>query len=61
LKPAQANSSQDLISKIPITERTGGMAQGEGPEFKPQYCKKKGEERRGEERGGEGKRKVLKC
>jgi hypothetical protein len=22
-------------------KRTGGMAQGVGPEFKPQYCKKK--------------------
>jgi hypothetical protein len=21
--------------------RVGGVAQGEGPEFKPQYCKKK--------------------
>jgi hypothetical protein len=41
LKPAQANSSQDPISKTPITKRTGGMAQGEGPEFKPQSEKKK--------------------
>jgi hypothetical protein len=41
LKPAQVNSSRDPISKIPITKRAGGVAQGEGPEFKPQYQKKK--------------------
>jgi hypothetical protein len=43
LKPAQANSLRDPISKIPNThkKRAGGMAQGEGPEFKPQYHKKK--------------------
>jgi hypothetical protein len=40
-KPVRANSWQDPISRIPITERTGGVAQGEGPKFKPQYCKKK--------------------
>jgi hypothetical protein len=27
--------------KIPNTKRAGGMAQGVGPEFKPQYHKKK--------------------
>jgi hypothetical protein len=27
--------------KIPNTKRTGGVAQGGGPEFKPQYLKKK--------------------
>jgi hypothetical protein len=33
---------QDPISKIPITKkRAGRMTQGEGPEFKPQYFKKK--------------------
>jgi hypothetical protein len=32
---------QDPISKKPNTKRAGGMAQGVGPEFKPQYCKKK--------------------
>jgi hypothetical protein len=26
---------------MPNTKRAGGMAQGVGPEFKPQYCKKK--------------------
>jgi hypothetical protein len=29
--------SQETLHK----NRAGGMAQGEGPEFKPQYCKKK--------------------
>jgi hypothetical protein len=40
LKPARANSLQDPISKIPITKKTGGVAQGEGLKFKPQYHKK---------------------
>jgi hypothetical protein len=40
-KPAQTNSSQELISKILNTERAGGVAQGIGPEFKSQYRKKK--------------------
>jgi hypothetical protein len=40
-KPAQANSSGAGISKNPITNWAGGVVQGEGPEFKPQYCKKK--------------------
>jgi hypothetical protein len=40
-KPAWANSSQDPILKIPNTKRTGGVAQGVGPEFKSQYCTKK--------------------
>jgi hypothetical protein len=40
-KPAQANSSPDPILKIPNTKRVGGVAQSEGPEFKPQYHKKK--------------------
>jgi hypothetical protein len=39
-KPAQANSSWDLISKNPSQKRAGRLAQGEGPEFKPQYHKK---------------------
>jgi hypothetical protein len=25
----------------PFTKIAGGVAQGEGPEFKPQYCKKR--------------------
>jgi hypothetical protein len=36
-KPAGANSLQDPISKISITKRAGRVAQGESPEFKPQY------------------------
>jgi hypothetical protein len=40
-KPAHANSSRDPISKIAIKKRAGGVAQGVGPEFKLQYCKKK--------------------
>jgi hypothetical protein len=39
-KPAQANSSLDPISKIPNTKRSGRVAQGEGPEFKPLYYQK---------------------
>jgi hypothetical protein len=29
------------IEKNPSQKRAGGVAQGVGPEFKPQYCKKK--------------------
>jgi hypothetical protein len=39
LKPVQANSSQDPVSKKPSQKRAGGVAQGEGPEFKLQYQK----------------------
>jgi hypothetical protein len=39
-KPAQANSSRDPIFKKPSQKRAGGVAQGAGSEFKPQYCKK---------------------
>jgi hypothetical protein len=66
LKPAQANSSQDPISKKPITKkqnkknhqknpsqkRAGEVTQGVGPEFKPQYKKKK--ERKKPTYGGSG-------
>jgi hypothetical protein len=38
-KPAQIRSSQDPILKKPYTKRAGGVAQGESPEFKPQYHK----------------------
>jgi hypothetical protein len=41
LKPAQANSLWDPSLKIPNTKRAGGVAPGVGPEFKPQYHKKK--------------------
>jgi hypothetical protein len=37
----QANSLKDTISKkTHHKNRAGGVAQGEGLEFKPQYCKK---------------------
>jgi hypothetical protein len=36
-KPAWVNSSQDPISKKPITKRAGGVAQGVGPEFKREH------------------------
>jgi hypothetical protein len=39
-KPAQANNYQDPISKNPSQKRAGGVAQGEGLEFKCQYQKK---------------------
>jgi hypothetical protein len=41
LKPAWANSFRDSISPNPSQKRTGGVTQGVGTEFKPQYCKKK--------------------
>jgi hypothetical protein len=42
LNPAQANILLDPILKNPITKNwAGGVAQGEGPEFKPQYHQKK--------------------
>jgi hypothetical protein len=37
----EASLGKDPISKIPITKMAGGGAQGEGPEFKLQYHKKK--------------------
>jgi hypothetical protein len=40
-KPAWANSSRDPILKNPSRKRAGEVAQGEGPEFKPQYLKNK--------------------
>jgi hypothetical protein len=41
LKPAQANSCKTLSWKTLHKNRAGGVTQGEGPEFKPQYCKTK--------------------
>jgi hypothetical protein len=38
-KAAQANSSRDPTSKILLKKRAGGVGQGDGPEFKPQYQK----------------------
>jgi hypothetical protein len=41
-KPAQTNSSErPPILKNPSQKKAGGVAQGEGPEFKSQYHKKK--------------------
>jgi hypothetical protein len=37
LKPAQANTLQDPILKKHHKNKAGGVTQGEGPEFKPQY------------------------
>jgi hypothetical protein len=42
-KPARANSSRDPILKNPTRKRADKVAQGIGPEFKPQYHKKKKE------------------
>jgi hypothetical protein len=39
--PAWANSSQDPISKKPISKNGWWCGSGLGSEFKPQYCKKK--------------------
>jgi hypothetical protein len=38
--PAWDNSSRDPISKKSSQKRAGRVAQGVGPEFKPQYHKK---------------------
>jgi hypothetical protein len=40
-KSAWEKSSQDPISKEHITKKGWEVAQGVGPEFKPQNCKKK--------------------
>jgi hypothetical protein len=44
-KPAQANSSQDPIltkkKKKKSQRRAGEVAEGTGPQFKLQYCKRK--------------------
>jgi hypothetical protein len=41
LKPAQAKLHKTLTQKTLHKNRAGGMAQGEGPRFKPQYHKKR--------------------
>jgi hypothetical protein len=48
LRPAQANGLKGPIlkKKNPSHKRASGKAQGEGPEFKPQYHKKKKKERK---------------
>jgi hypothetical protein len=40
-----ANILSDAVLKNPITKRAGGVAQGEGPEFKTQCCKKRKEKK----------------
>jgi hypothetical protein len=40
-KPAWANSLREPILKNPSQKRAGGVTQGEGLVFKPQYCKNK--------------------
>jgi hypothetical protein len=35
-----ANSLLDPSQKYPLQKRAGRVAQGKGPEFKSQYCKK---------------------
>jgi hypothetical protein len=42
--------SRDPILKKPFKKRADGMAQGVGPEFKSQYCKKKKKKERKKER-----------
>jgi hypothetical protein len=46
LKPAQANSLQDPILRKPLTKKAGGVAQGEGPEFRKKKKKKPTEMKR---------------
>jgi hypothetical protein len=46
-KPAQGNNLRDPILN-PTQKRAGGVAQGIGSEFKPQYHKKKKKERKKE-------------
>jgi hypothetical protein len=41
----RANSSRDPIYKILNIKRASGVAQSEGPEFKPQYSKEKKKEK----------------
>jgi hypothetical protein len=41
LKPAQANTSQDPILKKIYPKKRADVGQSIGPEFKPQYHKKK--------------------
>jgi hypothetical protein len=45
-KPARGNSCETLSRKNTSQKRAGGVAQGVGLEFKPQYHKKKKKKRR---------------
>jgi hypothetical protein len=40
-QPGQTVHKTLSQKKKPFTKRAGGVAEGVGPEFKPQYCKKK--------------------
>jgi hypothetical protein len=53
---------QDLILKTLHKNRADGVVQGEGPEFKPQYCKREreGGRDRGRERESKRERELLK-
>jgi hypothetical protein len=44
-KPAKANSPRPYLEKTHHIKRSGRVAQGVGPEFKPQYHKKKKKEK----------------
>jgi hypothetical protein len=48
---------ETLSRKYPSQRRAGGVAQGVGPEFKPQYRKQKERERKEKEREGKKKTK----
>jgi hypothetical protein len=50
LKPAQANSSRDPISRKHPSPKKGGGVGGVSPEFKPQHCKKKENSRKGQKK-----------
>jgi hypothetical protein len=39
-KPTGQIVCETLSQKYPSQKRAGGLAQDEGPEFNPQYCKK---------------------
>jgi hypothetical protein len=59
-KPAQANSSSDLISKKNLHKKElMGVAQGIGSEFKLQYCKEKKKKAHGKMGEVVGMRKEL--
>jgi hypothetical protein len=38
--------ARPYLEKNPLPKRAVGVTQGEGPEFKPQYCQKKKEKRK---------------
>jgi hypothetical protein len=45
-KPVPANSSVRPYLEKPITKWAGGVAEGVGPEFKPQHLKKKNKKKK---------------